>query len=44
MNPMPPSHRPGTPPRPHWSRHLVRLIVVAAIVAILAYLYSKGVR
>jgi len=28
----------------HWSRHLIRLIAFAAIVAIVAYLYSKGAR
>jgi hypothetical protein len=28
----------------HWSSHLVRLIAVAAMIAIVAYLYSKGAR
>jgi len=32
------------PIAPHWSRHLIRLIAFAAIVAIVAYLYSKGAR
>ena len=36
---------PAPAPVPgHWSRHLVRLLVFAAIVAVIAYLYSKGAR
>jgi hypothetical protein len=44
MDPVPPSHRSDVPPRRHWSRHLVRLVAFAALVAIVAYLYSKGAR
>ena len=44
MNPTPPSGPPDTQRQRHWSRHLVRLVAVAAIIAIVAYLYSKGVR
>jgi hypothetical protein len=32
------------PRRRHWSRHLVRVIAFAAIVAIVAYLYARGAR
>jgi ferric-dicitrate binding protein FerR (iron transport regulator) len=44
MNALPPTARPDPPPRRHWSRHLVRLIAFAAMVAIVAYLYSQGAR
>jgi hypothetical protein len=44
MNATPPPNRSDSPPRRHWSRHLVRLIAFAAMVAIIAYLYSKGAR
>jgi hypothetical protein len=44
MNATPSPNRPDSPPRRHWSRHLVRLIAFAAIVAIVAYLYSSVAR
>ena len=44
MAPTPPSGPPGPLRQRHWSRHLVRLVAVAAIIAIVAYLYSKGAR
>jgi hypothetical protein len=44
MNAPPPPVRSDTPPRRHWSRHLIRLVAFAAIVAVVAYLYSRGAR